>query len=111
MTTNRKRGEFEIRLRGEIYAIRPTMTLLALLEEKFGTLWQLGERISTGALGITALVALLQFLISHGRDSAPTQEEILEDIVRNGAAAQVGAIAGFLTDILSSRVDSLNAGN
>lgn len=111
MEANRKRGEFEIHLRGETYVVRPTMTLLALLEEKFGTLWQLGEKISTGALSVTALVSLLHFLVSQGRENAPSADDIFDDIMKNGAAAQLAAVAAFLTDILSSRAENLNAGH
>lgn len=111
MLANKKRGEFDIVIKGAVYKIRPTMSLLALLEERFGTLWQLGEKISAGTLSVSALVELLAFLAGHGQKNAVTQEDIFEDILENGAGAHIGAVAGFLGGILSSRVENLNAGN
>ncbi len=99
---NPLRGEAELRLGGEVHALRSSFAALVAAEEELGPLFALVERAADGGLRLAELAALFWHCLRE-RPVGLTREAVGEAVVAQGLAAATPALRVLLGQILQGR--------
>lgn len=94
---NKARGEIALTIADKTYAIRPTFSLIAELEDQFNSLMDIGQKLESGDWRITDLVRLLHMMLESTDQDTPDLDTIAQAVLEQGATHFVAPVYEFLT--------------
>jgi len=100
---NKARGEIELKIGDKEYNVRPTMQLIAELEDEFDGLLSFAHRIQNSEWKLTEIVKFLYMLLdSTGK--GPDYDDLAEEVLAGGVVNYVEPVITFLAYALSGSI-------
>lgn len=98
---NPQRGEASLEIAGEVYKLRPSFEALVAAEQDLGSLFQLVERASEGALTLSEITGLLWHCLPV--DERPTREAVGQAVLAIGLVGATAPVRVILAQVLQGR--------
>ena len=98
---NKMRGEDQLIVDGHSYILRPSFAALVAAEEELGSLFELVERASEGALTLTEITALLWHCLPT--EARPEREAVGTSILETGLVKATAPVRSILAQVLQGR--------
>lgn len=95
------RGEAELKVSGKSYVLRPSFEALVAAEQDLGSMFELVERASSGALTLNEITTLLWHCLPL--DSRPAREAVGEAVLDGGLVNATKPIRTILAQVLQGQ--------